>query len=511
MSPPTKLIDKNVVDLSRSRSPTAHSVREFRTKLAITGPSSSAYLHDRLSLYAKSQAPMTIMLALLALTIIAFSHASLNTNTIIIGSTSTIFAAICSLLVSARFLRQTKPTKKTLRWLIAMALGQVIVCGITTAFIWHTCSTCSANELILLKFVATIGFIAIVSTTAYPFIPLSVLLIALPATSLSAHLAFGKQPGSSLELGVLAFTTAFFCYVIHVLRHSMIKRFDEATERKALMAETETQKSIANSARIRAEEANLAKSRFLATMSHELRTPLNAILGFSGMMKDEILGPIENEKYREYVDDIHSSGSHLLHVINDILDISRIEAGKHELNEEKLSLVSVVEDACRLMDVKAQEKNITLQSNLDEQLPTVWVDRKSVRQIALNLLSNAIKFTPTNGTVTIKAGWTSGGGQYLSIRDTGPGIPEDEIPVILSSFGQGSIAIHSAEQGTGLGLTIVQALLQLHQGRFELKSKLREGTEVIAFFPKERVSIPDQVRHEVQQDRKIVDALYASA
>ena len=301
------------------------------------------------------------------------------------------------------------------------------------------------------------------------------------------------------KLAIIAVTITFFGYIIHVLRRAMTERFEETIEKHTLMVEMETQKSLANSARVRAEEANMAKSRFLATMSHELRTPLNAILGFSGMMKDEILGSIENDKYREYVEDIHNSGSHLLHVINEILDISRIEAGKHELNEEKLSLVRIVDDARRLMEVKAREKNITLETNMDDRLPTVWVDRKAVRQITLNLLSNAIKFTPTNGRITIKVGWTSGGGQYLSIRDTGPGIPEQEIPVILSSFGQGSIAIHSAEQGTGLGLTIVQALLNLHQGRFELKSKLRDGTEVIAYFPKERVSVPDQVRQDLQQ------------
>ena len=232
----------------------------------------------------------------------------------------------------------------------------------------------------------------------------------------------------------------------------------------------------------------MAKSRFLATMSHELRTPLNAILGFSEIMQDEVMGPIDNPNYKEYVSDIHNSGAHLLKLINEILDISRIEAGKHELKEEKVKLISVVDEACHMMGIKAKQKNVTLTTKYEEKMPTIWVDQRSIHQITLNLVSNALKFTPTGGEITVKVGWTAKGGQYISIKDTGPGIPEEEIPVVLSSFGQGTIAINNAEQGTGLGLTIVQALLQMHQGSFDLKSKLREGTEAIAYFPKGRVS-----------------------
>ncbi|MEM1316921.1 MAG: ATP-binding protein, partial [Pseudomonadota bacterium] len=129
----------------------------------------------------------------------------------------------------------------------------------------------------------------------------------------------------------------------------------------------------------------------------------------------------------------------------------------------------------------------------------VWADARAVRQIVLNLLSNALKFTPSGGTIWLKCGWTSGGGQYITIRDTGPGIPEEEIPIVLSSFGQGSIAIKSAEQGTGLGLPIVQALMQMHEGRFDLRSKLRAGTEVTATFPRSRVMAHEQRQPARQQ------------
>jgi len=222
-------------------------------------------------------------------------------------------------------------------------------------------------------------------------------------------------------------------------------------------------------------------------MSHELRTPLNAILGFSEVMTTEVLGPLSNPTYKEYTNDIHRSGEHLLNLINEILDLSRIEAGRYDLNEDSVSLVDIAEDCIGMVQLKARAKNITIHQQFEHGMPSVWIDEKSMRQVILNLLSNAVKFTNTGGEVTFKVGWTAGGGQYLSIKDNGPGIPEEEIPIVLSAFGQGSIAIKSAEQGTGLGLPIVQAILAKHNGEFILRSKLREGTEAIAILPARRV------------------------
>ena len=258
-------------------------------------------------------------------------------------------------------------------------------------------------------------------------------------------------------------------------------------EKDLLIAELEHAQAISEDSRRRAEEANVAKSRFLATISHELRTPLNAILGFSEVMRDEVLGPLQNDTYKEYVGDIHSSGKHLLNLINEILDLSRIEAGRFQMDEEPVVLIYVIEECLNLVNLKAKNKDIKVREAFEENLPRLWADERSLRQIVLNLLSNAIKFTPTGGEITVKAGWTSGGGQYVSVRDNGPGIAADEIPIVLSAFGQGAIAIKSAEQGTGLGLPIVQAIVEMHGGTFDLRSKLREGTEAIATFPASRV------------------------
>jgi two-component system cell cycle sensor histidine kinase PleC len=184
-------------------------------------------------------------------------------------------------------------------------------------------------------------------------------------------------------------------------------------------------------------------------MSHELRTPLNAILGFSDIMKNQVLGPLENASYRDYINDIHTSGQHLLDLINEILDLSRIEAGRQKLYEEPVNLVEVVRECRHMLQLKAKAKNITVAEYYQRGMPRLWADDRAVRQIALNLISNAIKFTPPGGEITMKVGWTAGGGQYLSIRDTGPGIAAEEIPIVLSAFGQGSIAIKRPSKAPG--------------------------------------------------------------
>ena len=204
-------------------------------------------------------------------------------------------------------------------------------------------------------------------------------------------------------------------------------------------------------------------------------------------MKGELFGPHGVPAYKEYSNDIHVSGQHLLMLINEILDLSRVEAGRYELKEEPVSLPDVVQDCCRLLSMRAESRNLTITEQLDRDLPRIWADERAVRQVTLNLLTNAIKFTPQGGSVAIKVGWTGSGGQYVSIKDTGPGIPPEEIPVVLSSFGRGSLAHKNAEEGTGLGLPIVKGFVELHGGQFRLTSKVRQGTEAVVIFPPERV------------------------
>ncbi|MCJ8323047.1 MAG: HAMP domain-containing histidine kinase [Rhizobiales bacterium] len=267
-------------------------------------------------------------------------------------------------------------------------------------------------------------------------------------------------------------------------------------EKEALFGELEQAKIISDDARRRAEEANIAKSRFLATMSHELRTPLNAIIGFSEVMKEEIFGVHGNPVYKEYSGDIHKSGGHLLKLINDILDLSRIEAGRYTLQEEVINVSEAIEQSIRLVELRANEKGIEITRKIQDNLPNLWVDPKAFHQILLNLLSNASKFTPDNGNIIVYAWLDKLNGLSIAVRDDGPGIPKDEIPHILSQFGQGSLAHETAAEGAGLGLPIIRGLVEMHDGKFSLQSELGQGTVVTVHMPKNRV-VMQQVANEV--------------
>jgi two-component system cell cycle sensor histidine kinase PleC len=183
---------------------------------------------------------------------------------------------------------------------------------------------------------------------------------------------------------------------------------------------------------------------------------------------------------------IKDSGRHLLTLINELLDLSRIEAGKYELNEKAVSLIEIVENCRRMVAVRASAKGLNVETSYADNLPQLWGDERAIRQVVLNVLGNAIKFTPQQGNIILDVKRSSDGGQLVSVKDNGPGIPEDEIETVLSTYGQGSLAQKSAEQGAGLGLPIAQKIMELHQGRFDLFSKVRFGTEVIVTFPRSK-------------------------
>jgi len=314
------------------------------------------------------------------------------------------------------------------------------------------------------------------------------LVSTLPATiSVTTALGVLGEPLNFTLIAVALGGEILFIHLARQLHASEVNAMEHRAEKDALIYELQEAQNMSDEARRHAEQANIAKSRFLATMSHELRTPLNAIIGFSEVLKSELLGKHEVPQYKEYAGDIHSSGQHLLTLINELLDLSRIEAGKYELVEGAIELVDIALDCRRMLEMRAKAKGIDLSFTFEENLPRLWGDERAIRQVVLNLLSNAIKFTPQSGKITLSIKSSEDGGQLISVTDNGPGIPEREIETVLSSFGQGSLAQKTAEQGAGLGLPIVQKIMDLHQGRFDLFSKLRFGTEVIATFPRARV------------------------
>ena len=233
----------------------------------------------------------------------------------------------------------------------------------------------------------------------------------------------------------------------------------------------------------RAEEANQAKSKFLANMSHELRTPLNAIIGFSEIMESNMFGPLGSDKYHEYCSDIRGSGQYLLEVINDILDMSKIEAGRIRLDFEDLALDSLLGEAMRVVSARAEEKQLNVTSRISPDLQ-LRADRRALKQVMLNLLSNAVKFTHPGGRITVR-GRVSGECIVLAIADTGIGIAKDALTKLGRPFEQVESQLTKSHQGSGLGLAISKSLVELHGGSMRIRSTLGKGTLVVVRLPLE--------------------------
>jgi signal transduction histidine kinase len=236
-----------------------------------------------------------------------------------------------------------------------------------------------------------------------------------------------------------------------------------------------------------AETANAQKSDFLAKISHEIRTPLNAIIGFSEVMIEERFGPVENARYRDYLRDIHVSGSHLMSLINDLLDLSKIEAGKLDLSFESVSVNETIQECVALMQPQANRQRIIIRTSLSSGVPNIVADPRSLRQILLNLLSNAVKFTEAGGQVIVSTTIEDTGEVIIRIRDTGIGMSEKDIETALKPFRQLATSGRARSEGTGLGLPLTKALVEANRASFAIDSAVNQGTLVKITFPTTRV------------------------
>ena len=236
-----------------------------------------------------------------------------------------------------------------------------------------------------------------------------------------------------------------------------------------------------------AETASRAKSIFLANMSHELRTPLNAIIGFASMMRQGVFGPIGNPKYLEYVEDIQRSGEHLLQLINDILDLSKVEAGKMPLIESDVFLPDLAEEQLRVVRPKAESKRLRVTIEVDPPFPLIRADVRQVRQMLLNLLSNAVKFTGAGGSITVRCALNDAGAATISVRDTGIGISPSDLTKVGTPFFQVDGSFQRRTEGTGLGLALTREMAKMHGGTLSIESELGVGTTVTITFPPDRI------------------------
>lgn len=260
------------------------------------------------------------------------------------------------------------------------------------------------------------------------------------------------------------------------------------SEARSELAEAQSARVEAETARTKAELESRAKSQFLAVTSHELRTPLNSILGFAEILKRQMFGPLGSERYVGYARDIHESGEHLLSVVNDLLDLSKVEAGRMELEEETLDLLEVMGDCITLVKERAQELGIILKTTVPQNISDLNADGRLVRQMLINLIANAIDFTPRGGWISVSADHGPAGGIILAVKDTGAGIAAEDLNNVLTPFHtRGKYAkSEMPAQGTGLGLPLVKSMIELHGGRLRLDSTPGEGTTVTLSFPPER-------------------------
>jgi two-component system cell cycle sensor histidine kinase PleC len=255
-----------------------------------------------------------------------------------------------------------------------------------------------------------------------------------------------------------------------------------------LARELEETRDEALKKRFEAEAANASKTAFLANMSHELRTPLNAILGFSEIISQECFGPVGSERYRDYAGDIHASGAHLLSLINDLLDVAKIEAGRMDIAPRVLDAARTLDIALKLIGTKARDKNQVLSIMVEPDAPALYGDERAIKQILINLVSNAVKFTPLGGNIQVIGGRAPNGDFQITVRDNGPGIPRDKIDNIFQPFNQVDNRFDRQAGGTGLGLALVRGLAELHGGRAWVESEYGRGCAVFVTLPSAEAS-----------------------
>jgi two-component system, cell cycle sensor histidine kinase PleC len=391
-----------------------------------------------------------------------------------------ILGSLCLMVaVSRKSLAREYTPDQASRFTLTMILGltpYLALWSTMVLFIWVGGDPVNNAFLITFVIAGMAAGIPMSGPSIYIALP-SMVIVDVPILATHAltgsHLMSWLAPTLQVVAGLLICQMAFT--YSKIFRSLVIQRF----EKEDLAAQLVLSRDAAI-------HANQAKSAFLANMSHELRTPLNAIIGFSDLMRERVFGPMKPARYADYIDDIYDSGTHLLLLINDLLDLAKIEAGKRELKNAEIDVAGVVRKALGFVELQARSAGVRLTTEIDPMLRLV-ADELAIIQILTNLLSNAVKFTAPGGSATLFARLGKGGRLALGVKDTGRGMSSDDLLVALEPFGQTGAMTTRSEKGTGLGLPIVKALIEGHGGTFQIESAQNEGTMAWGEFSSDRI------------------------
>jgi two-component system cell cycle sensor histidine kinase PleC len=367
-------------------------------------------------------------------------------------------------------------------WFARMTALQVVIStvwGLVPWLLWDPAS--QLNHVFIAG--ATVAMLSTLIVSRATHMDMFMACLAPISAVAAARFAFGD---GVLDYGIAVVIPAVAAQ-LYLDGRRLARRVDEDARLRFqvedLARELEETRDEALRKRFEAETANASKTAFLANMSHELRTPLNAILGFSEIIAQECFGPVGNGRYKEYAGDIHSSGAHLLSLINDLLDVAKIEAGKMEIMPNPLDAKRTFDIALKLIGAKARERNQTLAIEIDPAAPPLFADERALKQILINLCSNAVKFTPEGGKIIVRADLARCGGFQISVQDNGPGIPREKLDKIFTPFSQVDNRYDRQAGGTGLGLALVRGLAELHGGRAWLESEPGKGCCAYVVLP----------------------------
>lgn len=378
-------------------------------------------------------------------------------------------AAVMRGLLSEHIARADPSEERLQEWSFATAVATGLTGAIWASglqLMWPTGP--ESNAMLLVAAIAVVSGAVTASVARYTPAAVIYLLLTIPVGFLCVILSQRADPHV-----VLVGTVILSAGMIFLARNTRQLYVEQTQLRLDLDAANEA-----------AAAAQRAKSEFIANMSHELRTPLNAINGFSEILKDQAYGPIGNEKYQGYAQDIHESGTRLLEVVNDILEMSKLETGDMTLEEEVLNVDTAIQSALNLVRESAEKAGVTIGvAETPDRPRKVIVDQRLLKQILTNLLSNAVKFTPLGGEVVVEAKYSANRDFLLIVRDNGIGMAAEEIPIALAQFGQADASLARRFEGTGLGLPLVKALVQLHGGDLRLESEPSIGTTAVVTFP----------------------------